>query len=270
MLYVQRKPGPALAPFVRLLWVARDSEARHTPRRERVLPSGSMQVILNLAGDRLTDLSGPEPQPAAAALLAGVQRRFQTIATQDFEHLAGVVLRPGGFQPVFGMDADEFSDREVGLSNVLGAGAEELRGRLQETQSLAGQMDRLEEALLARVARRNVWARCGLTDFALRELRAGRSIAQIVRSSGLSANSLAARFRRQVGVTPKTFDRIQRFQRAVQTMHRGRTVRWDELALHCGFYDQAHLSHEFRAFAGICPTQYKRSVRQWSNHVPVD
>ena len=139
MFFVRRQPCPALAPFVRLLWVARDPDARRHPGRERVLPSGCVQMILNLAGDTLTDLSGPEPRPSAPALLAGVQRRFQTIETADMVHLAGVVFRPGGFRPVFGRDADEFSDGETALADVLGSAAEELRARAQEARTPAAQ-----------------------------------------------------------------------------------------------------------------------------------
>ena len=77
--------------------------------------------------------------------------------------------------------------------------------------------------------------------------------------------------RPQVGLSPKVWCRVQRFQMAVQRLHAGGDVRWAELALDCGFYDQAHFANEFRAFSGIDPTTY--SVARgtpWANHVRVD
>jgi AraC-like DNA-binding protein len=93
-------------------------------------------------------------------------------------------------------------------------------------------------------------------------------VREIARRSGWSERTVSERFRRQVGVTPKIFDRILRFQRVVQRLHKADAgVEWAQLALDCGFYDQAHFSHEFRAFSGISATEYAMSERKWSNHL---
>jgi AraC-like DNA-binding protein len=76
-------------------------------------------------------------------------------------------------------------------------------------------------------------------------------------------------FREQIGVSPKVYARILRFQRAVQKMHAGADIRWAELALACGYYDQAHFANDFRDFSGISPTTYSVSQRKWKNHVPL-
>ena len=107
-----------------------------------------------------------------------------------------------------------------------------------------------------------------MTDFALAELQSGRAVREIARRSGWSERTVSERFRRQVGVTPKIFDRIGRFQRVVQRLHRADDrVEWARLAVECGFYDQAHFSHEFRAFSGISATEYGTAERRWSNHL---
>ena len=53
-------------------------------------------------------------------------------------------------------------------------------------------------------------------------------------------------------------------------MHNGAEVRWTELALDCGYYDQSHFANDFREFSGINPTTYSAARRVWSNHLPVD
>jgi AraC-like DNA-binding protein len=57
-----------------------------------------------------------------------------------------------------------------------------------------------------------------------------------------------------VGVTPKRYCRILRFQRALVGAHRGKRVDWAQLAVECGYWDQAHFIHEFRLFSGLTPT----------------
>jgi len=275
MLYLERRPVGVLAPLVEMLWLAQDPIAPlagGTPHRQRVLPNGRIQLILNLAGDHLTEVCEggglAHTRRQAPALVTGLQTRFHTIATEDLADLAGVVLRPGGFWPIFGADADEFSDCESSLEAWLGREAEDLRERLRETVAVESRFAILEGWLVDRVMR-GQRERCTVTDFALAELRAGEPVREIARRSGWSERTVSERFRRQVGVTPKIFDRIARFQRVVQRLHRDPGVEWAQLALECGFYDQAHFSHEFRAFSGISATEYATSERRWSNHLKI-
>lgn len=268
MMYLERRPCRLLQPFVRSLWLAWDPEARRSRSLERVLPNGCMQLILNLAGDVLHDVSGPVERASAPALIVGTYRNFQTIAVEDLEDLAGVVLRPGGFTPLFGLPAHAFSDRETTLEVAWGVHAEDLRERLRSTSSSDERMRLLEAALVDLALKRGARDGCKVTKFTLDEIGAGVSISEIARKTGLSLGRLGERFRREVGVTPKTFDRIQRFQRVVQQINKGVKTPGAELALECGFFDQAHFSHEFRSFSGMSPTEYQSFERKWNNHVP--
>jgi AraC-like DNA-binding protein len=70
-------------------------------------------------------------------------------------------------------------------------------------------------------------------------------------------------------VTPKRFCRILRFQRAVTQAHSTAGINRAEVALACGYFDQPHLIHDFRAFAGMIPTAYEASRTAFRNHVNV-
>jgi AraC-like DNA-binding protein len=76
-------------------------------------------------------------------------------------------------------------------------------------------------------------------------------------------------FREHVGIAPKMWCRIRRFQAALQALHTGVDVPWAELALRCGYYDQSHFANDFQAFSGINPTTYSSSRGPWQNHVPI-
>ena len=77
------------------------------------------------------------------------------------------------------------------------------------------------------------------------------------------------RFRDQIGLTPKRFARVRRLQRLLGAVARDAGVEWAEAAAEHGYYDQAHLIHDFRELTGITPTAYRpRAANEW-NHVPV-
>ena len=67
---------------------------------------------------------------------------------------------------------------------------------------------------------------------------------------------MAGEFREHVGLPPKQLARIVRFHRAAKMVQPGRMGCWTEIALKCGYYDQAHFNRDFREFAGATPGAY--------------
>ena len=85
----------------------------------------------------------------------------------------------------------------------------------------------------------------------------------------MSQRWFTERFRAEVGMTPKLFARVQRFQRVVQTIHPLAQVDWADVASACGYFDQAHFIHDFRAFSGFTPAAYLALKSVHQNHVPL-
>jgi AraC-like DNA-binding protein len=81
------------------------------------------------------------------------------------------------------------------------------------------------------------------------------SFAELARDAGWSRRQFTARFTRAAGLPPKTFARVLRFQRAKALLAAAGGPSLSEIALDCGYYDQAHLNRDFRAFAGCTPTE---------------
>jgi AraC-like DNA-binding protein len=95
-------------------------------------------------------------------------------------------------------------------------------------------------------------------------------VRDVAREMGRSERYLSQVFRESVGLTPKAWCRVQRFQRVVRQLHAGVDVPWAELAIDCGYYDQSHFANEFRAFSGIDASTYSARRTQWANHIPID
>ena len=94
------------------------------------------------------------------------------------------------------------------------------------------------------------------------------SVTAVTDAVGLSPKRFIERFKFEVGMTPKRYCRVLRFQRAIARAHEGHRVDWVQLALDCGFSDQAHLIHEFRAFSGVSHRRLTwRHAPSCRNHV---
>ncbi len=274
MLYQERIPAAPLSGFVRTLWYAQVSSATH--KRERILPNGCVQVILNLARDYLLDCpEGDSERLMAPSLVVGARSVYEIVDSSDMVDLIGIVFAPGGFAPFASDAVDLFSNRSVELEATWGASARSLRDRLREVSGPQARLQCLETFLLERfepqiLGRRP--ARRLEIELAIRLFGRAPNIAtvrQVAKETGRSERRFSQVFREVVGLSPKTWCRVQRFQRAVRQIHAGVDVRWAELALDCGFYDQSHFANEFRAFSGIDATTYSAQRTRWANHLIV-
>ena len=266
MVFLEEPPTPHLRSWVRSMWYCRAPGFSH--HRERVLPNGCMQIILNLSRSYLTDCGedGKANRRLPRAIVVGARARYGVVDTADMEEMVGILIEPGGFAGLFRERADLFFEGSVGLEEVW-AGTS-LTERLCEVPTPVEKLRTLEGLLSGRLhsgARRSE-----LVDQALHLFRKeGFRVAECARSLGLSERRLSQVFREQVGMAPKMWCRIGRFQGAVRALHNGVDVPWTELALRCGYYDQSHFANDFRAFSGINPTTYSAHRGPWQNHVPI-
>lgn len=271
MIYIERTPHPALAPHIRLFWYARNPLAQHG--LERVLPTAHLQIVMSLARDYLTDCNSIAGGRSAPSILGGIRSRYQVIDRFDMTELIGVVFRPGGTTAFFPFNTFHLADTETGLGDLWGTRETDLRGRLRESASIGDKFRILDQEFLQRLSRSKAPHQPANLSLALTAMHGSDealTVNGISRQIGLSTRRLSEIFREQVGTTPKLYLRILRFQKAVQQLHRAEDIRWMDLALNCGYYDQSHFVNDFREFSGINPTTYSAARPFWSNHIPMD
>jgi AraC-like DNA-binding protein len=164
--------------------------------------------------------------------------------------------------------AAPLADAHTPLDDVWGAAAVvRLRDRLGTAGSASSRLALFEAELAARLPRlRGIDPLVALT---LMRLRAGSPVAAVVREAGYSHRHVTQTFRDQVGLGPKTYGRLLRFGRALDRIASEPAIDWADLAAAEGYADQAHLTREFRAIAGLTPGQYRRRAPAAPRHVPV-
>jgi AraC-like DNA-binding protein len=260
---VQARPSAALRPYAD--WYSGYRLSDGVPGTHRGLPSPQLTLIFTLESP-LQIAAHPDPaQPPAAfdALVGGLHTRPALISQPGRQSGVQIALNPLGARALLGLPAGELASQDLSAGDVLGdAFVDDLRTRMLEAAGWDGRLRVLEAALLTRLAATppedavrpevlHVWrtlsARRGAVD-----------LARLARSVGWSERHLRARFLSEFGVGPKTFARLVRFSAARLAMparvRAGDTLA--ALAAGYGYYDQAHLAAEFRAFAGCPPTTW--------------
>jgi AraC-like DNA-binding protein len=270
MLFHSYIPAAPLSDFVALFWLYEGYVQPHA--RERVLPDGSVELVVSLADSESRVYEGDPVRGRTFrnGVVAGARSEFLVIDTASQVSVMGVHFKPGGAFPFLSMPASELRNAVVALDDLWGAAAASLRARLLAAATAEAKFRLLEQTLL-RQARRPL-VRHRAVAYALGELQRGRharSISDVTDETGLSARRFIQVFSDEVGLTPKLFCRVRRFQRVLRLIHRTAEIDWADVALSCGYFDQAHFIHDFQAFSGINPTTYLAHKTPHLNHVPL-
>lgn len=236
-----------------------------TTRRE--LPHAGGVLIFNLGapiaitgGDGRVLRLGP-----GEAFVAGAHLRPALSHSGGAQAGVHVHLPLATLRRLLGVPMSELVDRTVALEALLGAEARDVGARLAECRDREARAAVLDEALahlLARAAPLDVRQRRGLA--ALRA-RPDLDVAEIAREVGWSCKHFRERIQDAVGVGPRCYRRLLRFQSLTAAIAQagaqagaapGAAPGWAELALDAGYCDQAHMIREFREFSGLTPGSY--------------
>ena len=275
MYYV---PGPPLSEFVALFWYFRGDEVPNADERseckpdraqpsikESVLPTGAVDLIIRLDSGRTSD-SG----------MQGPRTRSVIITTTSRHELIGVHFKLGGAFPFLQFPVGELQNAGISLSDLWGErDAQRLLSMLHEVPTGKGKFQVLEQWLLQLAGDR--LQKHPAVTFAMRAFCSGPagpagpygSAGEIAHKTGYSQRHFIDLFRNEVGLRPKQFHRLYRFRKVIEAVQRQTVVDWADIGLSAGYFDQAHLIHDFRQFSDLTPEQYLRSRTPFINHVRI-
>jgi AraC-like DNA-binding protein len=276
----QRLPAPPLRAFVKLLWISGSEAPRagananaNANAREHVMPSGEMHLVFRLSGPpvRVFEEGASAPHAMGHAVVGGARSSFYAKEVVGPATSIGAQLYPGASEYLFGASSEELAERHTPLSDLWGGQAALALAQLQAAPTPDACMNVLEQWLAARLP-----VLRGLHPAvaqALRVAHGAQRVDALVRASGYSHRQFNALFRRAVGLSPKAYVRVLRFQSVLQQSHRLAALQapadWADLALQAGFSDQAHFNREFRAMAGVTPEAYRQGVGAHAAHLQV-
>jgi AraC-like DNA-binding protein len=238
-----RAPHPALASHVRSL--AGWHEKTGTPVQRAELPGG--RIVLVISFGPTLDVDGR----TFGSFIAGLHDAPALTEHAGEGHGIQAYLTPLGARRLLGMPMGELTRQVVELEDLIGRS--ELPERLATAPDWSTRFTLLERAIAERtLAAPPVAAEL---EWIWRRLHDGVPIGALAEELGWSRRHLAVTVRRELGMAPKPLARLLRFERAVERLRAGAELA--DVALDSGYYDQAHFNRDFKAFAGVTPTEYR-------------
>jgi AraC-like DNA-binding protein len=259
------RPGEPLRRYV--AWYTGYRQRGVAPATHRGLPSPYLTMIFTL-DEPLSIAMHPDPgQPPGefGTLLGGLHSSPALIRHDGAQSGIQLALKPPGVRALLGLPAGELAELDVPAEAVLGGVGAELRERVRGACGWPERFAVLDEILLRQVLTAKDEAVAPEVLWSWRQLlQAGGAVrvADLAAGTGWSGRHLASRFRAEIGLTPKAAARVVRFDRARRRLveHAGGAgqagYQLADLAAETGYFDQAHLAREFRALAGVPPSQW--------------
>jgi AraC-like DNA-binding protein len=250
MQYAERRPLGRLRGIVDRLWLVDDATPSHDP--QMICPDGRPEIIVHL-GDRMRERSGSGYRLQPRHLLVGQMASPIAVVATGRVSMAGARLNPDSLFQLLPISQDRLAGQVIDLASVWSSWTRITAERLEEARTpearLSALEERLEQLLPPDDARADGAMRAAVTRL---QTTGGRAaITTLARDMGISRRQFERRFREHVGLPPRLFGRIVKFQRAFHALgyQPGAVV-----AAECGYADQAHLVREIRRFAGQTPT----------------
>ena len=228
----------------------------------RIEPPTSDVPLIILFGSQVVAIDPVEPSRTAAfgSFVAGLYDTAALVSSQGPMEGIQVNFSPIGARLLLNRPLGDFANRMVSLDDIWGAEARRLTDVLADANGWERRFAILDREIAARIgAAAPLHATLAWAMDALLATHGRVRVAELVRQSGWSTRHLGARMQHEFGLAPKTLARVLRLGDAVRVLRRAGEVRLADVAVDCGYYDQAHFSRDFRAFTGVTPTEFLQS-----------
>jgi AraC-like DNA-binding protein len=240
---------------------------------DRFLPDGNTEIIIDF-DDRPQHIYDnqtlKEIQACHQVWASGVRTEFISIPSGKHAAMFIISFRKGMAYPFFPLPMDEMADRVVDADLLWGNDFAFLRERLLEINEIDLKFETVETFLLKHFQSRLVLNPA--VGYALAEIirRPDQiNFGRLSQTIGYSQKHFISMFKRQVGIAPKAYLKIIRFQKVISEIEQRKEVNWTFISQDCGFYDQAHFINDFKFFSGFTPEEYTKAKNDILNYVPV-
>jgi AraC-like DNA-binding protein len=249
-------PSPALEQFVRF-YAQREGTIRGPAVVHPVPARPTPMIVFDF--DDPTNVFIYERQAmvkSSVAVVVGPQtyRRLEMRLRGALDNFA-ISFQPDGIHRLFSIPMHELTDIDIEAHSVLGSFITRLGEHLGNVRSFPERVRIVEEAFLSRALAAT--PPDGVSTAAGGIILAGgrADMPALAAQANLSLRQFERRFMQQVGMRPKLFARIARFEAALENKARLGTKSWTDVAHEFGYYDQMHMVHDFAEFTGGTPTE---------------
>jgi AraC-like DNA-binding protein len=258
MKYKHFQPIPALMPYIDSFWVIEAAARSGDSPRARMPADSRATLLLSFSGEsRMTVDRGTMHHVGSGATLLGVHSQSYLLEHEGDTNLIAAQFRPGGLAAFVRCGVGELAAQAVPLDLLWGRPGNDLSERIFELDDTSQKLAVYQDMLLKCFAEVPQQARILNSLNLIENAQGNPSVEWLAEQANLSQKQFERQFERVVGMMPKHYMRLARFQKLVRWLRQAdRPANWTAIAARFAYYDHAHLAKDFRAFAGTTPSEF--------------
>ena len=271
MDYQVYTPCDALAKHIRYYWSLESNPEDAPHSRERIFPDGCIELIFNYRDLFIKFENGIASHEQYRTMLYGQLKKFIEVQATGSVGLFSVRFSPAGLQPFLDYDVARITTHELNISELWGTDGLELERQMLHCISNQERIILIEQFLSSRL--KIVAFDNQHVEYCVDALTASNgnvTIEKLAQDLNIGKRQLERKFSAAVGLSPKYFARIIRFQNTLQLIEKHEFTSFTAVAADGGFYDQAHFIKDFKEFTGLNPKQYFSENLEMAKHFSFD
>jgi AraC-like DNA-binding protein len=261
------KPSPVLTRYVKQFWAMENTLPVGVKHIQRIVPSGLTDLIFYLK-DR-PESSRKNNPITENTLISGQINGYYDLKITGALSLFSIIFQPCGLSAFFNLPLSELVDHNVPLRYLLKNEVTELEEKLVEAPTFQEKTIIAENFLLQRLRKNKKKYKLGRIEDSIRLINQTRGrieIETLASNACYSRKQFERNFSELIGIAPKKFLRIVRFQNAINEKSKNPETNFTELTYLCGYYDQSHMTNDFSKLSGMTPKQYFAGCEPYSDY----
>ncbi|WP_028778496.1 AraC family transcriptional regulator [Shimazuella kribbensis] len=244
--YQEFPPSEDLKKYISCYWTM-DYHPSEVRKLHRIIPDACVDIIFNLNSNSV----------AEAAFLTGLMTEFEIVNLTNSYSLLGIRIFADTAHHFLKHPIAEWSTRHVMLEDIYGDAILSTIEEIVTISSRSKMMEKIENELRKwlRYNKQKVNHLLNISIQYMYEYQGNLSISSLAKKINYSERSIRRTFQELLGVCPKEFINIIRFQNTLRGLYTNPTKRLTDLASTYGYYDQSHFIHHFKRYYGKLPTQ---------------
>ena len=272
MIFQIQKPTGVLNTLISSIIYHKGYNPAHTI--ERLISDGSVNIIIDLTDEPkyiFDNDSLTKKERYKKYWVSGMQDSYISISSGANSEMMVISFKPGGAYCLFDQPVSELNNLVVDADLIFGGEIEDVREVLLEAQTIEAKFGVIEGFLKMKAKfDSQTWNFVERAVHSISTINSQKKLVEVVADSGYSQKQFIHLFKRYIGQTPKSFQKMVRFNEVLKKVHNKENVNWTASAYDLGYFDQAHFIKEFKYFSGLNPQKYLEMQGEYMNYIPIN